>query len=364
MNILVLTTEAFGGHGGIAQYNRDLLTALCSHPRVSSATALVRLAPGALEPLPARLHFITEAAGSKRRFVRHAFKLASQQPFDLVICGHINLLPIAYAVQLAVRAPMALVVYGIEVWQAPRSPLLRALAAQLKSYISISHISSTRFAEWAGFRNPSAFILPNAINLGEYGPGPRSVELARKYNLAGKKVLLTLGRMDAAERYKGFDEILDVMPQLLQEEPRLVYVAAGDGTDRARLMEKAHALKLQDHVLFPGRIGLAEKADLYRAADAFAMPGRGEGFGFVFLEALACGIPVVASTLDGSREAVREGMLGAMVDPDNQAHLKDALLKAIRQGPGLVPQGLHYFEFPGFEQRTHAMVDALTQGAA
>lgn len=359
MKILVLTTEAFGGHGGIAQYNRDFLTALCSHPRVDGVTALVRLAPGQLEPLPKRLKFVTEGTGSKAAFIRHAFKLAANGHFDVVICGHINLLPIAYPVQLAVRAPMMLMVYGIEVWQPPRSPLLKALVAQTRAYLSISKITAERFTAWAGFINPKEFILPNAINLADYGTGPRDAALARKYGLDGKKVLLTLGRMDAAERYKGFDEILEVMPELLREIPELIYVAAGDGSDQERLKEKVKQLGLQNHVVFTGRVPGSEKSALYRSADAFAMPGRGEGFGFVFLEALACGIPVVASALDGSREAVRDGLLGETVNPDDRAQLRDALLRALRKGPGEVPAGLGYFEFPNFEQRTHAIVDAL-----
>ncbi|MEZ5855402.1 MAG: glycosyltransferase [Hyphomicrobiaceae bacterium] len=133
--------------------------------------------------------------------------------------------------------------------------------------------------------------------------------------VADRQVILTFGRMSADERYKGFDEVIEAMPRLIAQRPDLVYVAAGDGSDRARLEAKAQALGVGDHVKFTGRISESDKADLYRLADAYVMPSSGEGFGFVILEALACGLPVMASTADGTREAVRNGELGLLVDP-------------------------------------------------
>ena len=77
-------------------------------------------------------------------------------------------------------------------------------------------------------------------------------------------------------------------------------------------------------VTFTSVVPEAEKADHYRLADAFVMPGRGEGFGIVYLEAMACGIPVLGSRLDAGREALRQGELGILVDPDD----RDALGRA------------------------------------
>jgi glycosyltransferase involved in cell wall biosynthesis len=85
------------------------------------------------------------------------------------------------------------------------------------------------------------------------------------------------------------------------------------------------------------------------------MPGRGEGFGFVFLEAMACGVPVVGSKLDGSREALRDGELGLLVDPDDSDALADAVLTALQQ-PKAVPPGLEYFSFPRFAERLGEIV--------
>ena len=90
------------------------------------------------------------------------------------------------------------------------------------------------------------------------------------------------------------------------------------------------------------------------------MPSYGEGFGFVFLEALACGVPVIASKVDGSREAMRDGQLGQMVDPADAAELMNCILAVLKGPRGDVPAGLDYFSFSNFKQRLHRLVDAMT----
>ena len=116
--------------------------------------------------------------------------------------------------------------------------------------------------------------------------------------------------------------------------PDLVYLIAGDGDDRSRLESKTRALGLDSHVVFAGYITEEEKAAHYRLADAFVMPGHGEGFGIVYLEAMACGITVVASKADASREAVCNGELGIFVDPKNPEELRDGILNLLAQPRG------------------------------
>ena len=89
------------------------------------------------------------------------------------------------------------------------------------------------------------------------------------------------------------------------------------------------------------------------------MPGRGEGFGFVFLEAMACGIPVIASKVDGSREAVRDGKLGLVVDPENAEEIKAAILQALQYPKGQIPDGLDYFSFDNFQNRLHDIINTV-----
>src|SRR5262249_52354555 len=150
--------------------------------------------------------------------------------------------------------------------------------------------------------------------LSKFSTGPKPDNLVTHYGLSGYRVILTLARLAASERYKGIDEVLNLMPALVEEIPNLVYVIAGDGDDRPRLEAKVRKLGMNGRVVFTGYIPEEEKAAHFRLADAFVMPGRGEGFGIVYLEALACGIPVVASKLDAGREAVLDGQLGLIVN--------------------------------------------------
>jgi glycosyltransferase involved in cell wall biosynthesis len=169
---------------------------------------------------------------------------------------------------------------------------------------------------------------------------------------------MTFGRMAADERYKGFDEIIELLPRLRKTRPDLVYLAAGDGNDRPRLEAKAREVGVGDMVVFTGAVPEAEKADLYRLADAYVMPSSGEGFGFVVLEALACGIPVVASTADGTREAVCGGELGLLADPRVPDALEGAILEAL-QRPKAIPPGLEYFSVPNFRRRLSAAISKI-----
>ncbi|MGB8990652.1 MAG: glycosyltransferase [Desulfobaccales bacterium] len=187
------------------------------------------------------------------------------------------------------------------------------------------------------------------------------MELLDRYGLRGKTVLMTMGRLVSSEQYKGLDEILEVLPALLKSIAHVAYLIVGDGDDRPRLEAKAQALGLEDRVVFTGFIPEADKADHYRLADVFVMPGRGEGFGIVFLEAMACGIPVVGSRLDGSREALRDGTLGILVDPRRPDELLAGILAALKRPRGTIPEGLEYFSCENFARRCHHIVQEIVK---
>ena len=235
---------------------------------------------------------------------------------------------------------------------------MNSLLRRVAHVIAISEITRDKFSAWSGILRERISVLPNAIELGRYGMGFRNPALVQRYGLEGKRVLLTLGRLSATERYKGFDEVLEMLPELLRSHRDLAYLIVGDGDDRDRLQRKAQMLGVADRVVFAGYIAESEKADHYRLADAYVMPGRGEGFGFVFLEAMACGVPVVASRLDGSREAVRYGELGILVDPDNREELRAGIVAALAQ-PKHIPPGIDYFAYPNFQTRLRAIVNNI-----
>jgi phosphatidylinositol alpha-1,6-mannosyltransferase len=290
-----------------------------------------------------------------------ARELVQLKTFDTVFCGHINLLAPALAAGLRFRVPVFLLVYGIDVWTRPNYFAPHG-CAHIDGFVSISRITADRFHSWAPLAGKREWIIPNAIELDRFAPGSKPPALLDRYGLHGRTVLVTLGRLVSAERMKGIDEVLDVMPTLLATRPNLTYLVVGGGSDKARLEKKAQTLGISKHVVFTGEIAEAEKADHYRLADAYVMPSQGEGFGFVFLEALASGIPVVASMIDGGREAVRQGELGSLVDPRNPVDIIRGIEEALARPTGVVPEGLNYFAFPNFTSRVHAFVDDVIGG--
>ena len=133
----------------------------------------------------------------------------------------------------------------------------------------------------------------------------------------------------------------------------------GDGVDRFRLERKAASLGVSGYVIFTGMIKEEEKADHYRLAAGFAMPSHGEGFGIVLLEAMACGVPVLASKVDGSSEALMHGNLGILVDPANLGEVKAGLMRLLETPAGTVPRNLEFFSFSNYIYRLHTILDGL-----
>jgi phosphatidylinositol alpha-1,6-mannosyltransferase len=337
LRVVMLLTDGFGGVGGIAKFNRDFLQALDGCAVVERVHALPRLIPHPIDMdvIPEAIVYDRRAAGGKVAFMmRVATLLYHTGPVDLLVCGHLNLLPAAWLLSRIRGARLALIIHGIEAWQQPsRKPLTRLLARTLDAFISVSRHSAERFVSWSKVPMERAFILPNCVDLSRFRPQRRDSALVGRYGLGSSRVILTVGRMASQERYKGFDEVLDVLPSLLSQFPNLKYLLIGDGPDRPRLEAKVAALGLSGSVIFTGYISESDKVAHYNLADAYVMPSMGEGFGIVLIEAAACGVPVIGSRMDGSCEALLSGRLGRLVDPQNRNELVHALMEVLDHRP-------------------------------
>lgn len=351
MKILALMPDAYRGFGGIAQYNRDLFDALVSSGRVERIVSITRHFPdpnSGLAPPPAILEqrFLP---GNAARYIMAALRLVVSFRPDLILCGHINLLPVAALIKKLTGKPLVLEAYGIEAWT--RQPGLRSWGTrQVDQVIAISRFTREQLMRWSGIETHRIRVVPNAVHLKHYSSGAKPDYLVQRYGVEGKLVLLTVGRLPGHERYKGQDRIIALIPKLTTRFPDLVYMIVGDGSDRVRLEGVVSALGVEDHVIFTGRISEAEKIDHYNLADAFAMPSTSEGFGFVFLEAAACGLPVLGGTVDGSRDALVDGRLGVMVDPESPDGLLEGLETILTQEKR-VPRCLSPFDFPRFARQ-------------
>lgn len=357
MRILVLLHDAFGGRGGIAKFNRDLLSAFANHPDVSEVVALPRVVVDPVGFLPPKLDFRVAASRGKAAYALAMAKvLARPRWFDLVVCGHLYLLPLLMPLELRRRAPLGLIMHGVDAWEPCGGAETRRQLDRIDWFLSVSDHTKERFCAWSGVPTAKGLVIPNAVDIGAFTPGPKRTDLLARYKINGKSVLMGLARLDSRERYKGFDEVMEAMPAMLKSRPDLVYMICGDGTDRPRLEQKARDLGIADKVIFTGYLPEAEKVEHLRLADCFLLAGWGEGFGIVLIEAMACGIPAIASNLDASAEAVGNGRFGIVVNPKDQADLIRGIETALKRGRGTAPDGLETFSQEAFERRIHSMI--------
>jgi phosphatidylinositol alpha-1,6-mannosyltransferase len=361
VKILVTATDAFGGHGGIALYTRNLLRALSTHHRRPQVFAFPRVMPLAPESIPENLTWDVSALGGKGRYVAAVSRAAvARGPFDLVLCTHLHLLPVAYSVACLHRAPLVLFVYGIEVSHPTSNMLTNHLASRIDAVVSIRRHTTKNLFSWANRNRARTYLLENAIDLSRYGMGAKDPALLERFGLKGKRVILTLGRM--AEPYVGVDETLRALPSVATELPDVVYLIAGDGPDLPRLRERVRSIGMEDRVVFAGFVPDGRKADYYRLADAYAMPGSGKNFDryplrFVFLEAMACGVPVVGARPEDPEEREADGaLLSHQVDPFNVDEIARGIIGALSLSK-TIPPGLRRFEFASFEGRLHKIID-------
>lgn len=330
LRVVMLLTDGFGSVGGIAKFNRDFLQALDACAMVERVHAQPRLIPGPIEEIiPEAVVYDRRAADGKTAFMRRLGARVAGGDVDLLICGHLHLLPAAWLLARLRGARLALIIHGIEAWDPPPKVLTNPLARNVDTVVSVSRHSAERFTRWSKVPMDRVFILPNCVDLNRFQPRDRDSMLVERYGLQSNKVIMTMGRLASQERYKGFDEVIEILPELLKRLPTIKYLIVGDGPDRPRLESKARALRLSNKIVFTGYIRESEKEAHYNLADAFVMPSMGEGFGIVLIEAAACGVPVVGSRVDGSREALLDGRLGQLVNPRNPNELLEAIVHTI-----------------------------------
>jgi len=127
------------------------------------------------------------------------------------------------------------------------------------------------------------------------------------------RVILTVGRWLAAERYKGMDTLIKALPRLLLRWPEVQLAMVGEGDDKEWLVDIARHSGVQKHVHFLSGLTYGQLSACYAASEIFALPSRGEGFGFVYLEAMARGKPVIGGAHGGAPEVIRDGVTGYLV---------------------------------------------------
>ncbi|MBV8525859.1 MAG: glycosyltransferase family 4 protein [Acetobacteraceae bacterium] len=334
--VLALVTEAFGGRGGIAQYNRDFLRVLAEKSTVSAITVRPRNAPD--QPVtPAK---VTQAPPRTSRLAYSigAVLTALRRPIDIVFCGHLYMAPLAWLVARLKGAKLVVQMHGVEAWSRP-SHLRRAAVEAADVVLCVSRYTRSSVAGWLAIAPERLVVVPDTVGTA-FSPGHSSA-LRATLGIGDKKVLLTVARMDSRERGKGHDRVIEAIPQLVAVGYEVVYLIVGEGDDRAHLEGLAHNQGVGDRVRFLGAISPRDLPEFYRIADLFVMPSTQEGFGIAFLEAMACGTPALGLDVAGARDALADGELGTVVShEDDLAAVVSGLLAEPKPDPVALSQAV------------------------
>jgi phosphatidylinositol alpha-1,6-mannosyltransferase len=206
----------------------------------------------------------------------------------------------------------------------------RGSLAATDGIVAVSRFTRDTLIGAMGVPREKIELISNGVDLHRFTPRPKRADLLARYGLTGRTVLLTVGRL--YER-KGMDKVIASLPAVHAQRPDIAYLVVGDGPYRATLEAMAAASGVHDRVVFAGAVADHELVDHYALADVFIMANREmpdgdtEGFGLVFLEANACGIPVIAGMSGGSTDAVTNELNGLTVDGSDTAQIAATILR-------------------------------------
>lgn len=281
-----------------------------------------------------------------------------QRP-NLVIASHLNFTVAAYCLKCLVGIPYWTVAYGIEAWDI-QSAAVKTSLHHADRILAISSYTRDRLLKEQNLDPNKVSLLPCQFEPSRFQPAPKPSYLLEQYGLKPKQpVILTVARLAEVERYKGYDQLLKALPNIRQIIPDVHYVIVGKGNDKSRIEQMIAQLGLQNCVTLAGFVPDEQLCDYYNLCDVFAMPSKREGFGIVYLEALACGKPVLGGNQDGAIDPLCHGELGALINPDDIKAIAQTVIQILQrkypnpliyQPQALRNQVINKFGFERFQQ--------------
>jgi phosphatidylinositol alpha-1,6-mannosyltransferase len=328
MSSLLVTNDFPPKHGGIQSYLYELWRRLPP----DDTTVYTTPYPGAAE-WDARHAFRVERSREKvllptPGMVRRIDALARDVRADVIFLD--PMVPIGLIGPHLTAAPYVVIAHGSEITGYARTPGTHALARRVLGGAAAVVAAGTypaRAASRAVGHPLTGVVIPPGVDGERFTPldADARAETRRRFGLDPARPLV-LGVSRLVPR-KGFDVVIDAISGLVGVQLAI----AGVGRDRRRLEKRAGS-----QVRFLGRVSDADLPALYASADVFAMCCRdrwngleAEGFGIVFLEAAACGVPAVAGRSGGAHEAVADDETGFVVDPRDVASVREAIARLV-----------------------------------
>jgi glycosyltransferase involved in cell wall biosynthesis len=271
------------------------------------------------------------------------FMALGSLPTLLKLRKHFNIIdahfayPDGYAATLLghwLKVPVTITLRGTE---APLSKLLGRKQRMLTALTNARRIFSVseslkQLVVSLGAESDKIRVIGNGIALDKFYPLDKSSARAELHIAEEAKVLISVGAL--VDR-KGFHRVIALLPALLQQYPKLLYLIVGgdspEGNIKSRLQEQVKTLKLEDHVRFLGAYPSEQLKQPLSAADVFVLATANEGWANVFLEAMACGLPVITTDVGGNKEVVNSPELGMVVPFGDSEALLSALILALEK---------------------------------
>ncbi|WP_414576493.1 glycosyltransferase [Anabaena sp. CCY 9402-a] len=367
VNHVFVFLEIFALEGGIQSYVKDIFRAYSGLGAGYQADVfLLRDSPNCSNPFECdhlKFHYFKNQSPQIGRITMAGalLKYLLQKRPQRVFCGHIKLAALIQTLCQPLGIPYTILTYGKEVWEALPKRERRALAAANDIW-TISRYSRDQACAANGIDPHKVKMLPCAIDGDRFTPGAKLPELVTKYGLTDAKVIMTVARLWSGDIYKGVDVTIRALPKILQVFPEVKYLVIGRGDDQPRLAQLAQDLGVSDRVIFAGFVPTEELIAHYRLADAYIMPSQ-EGFGIVYLEAMACGIPVLSGDNDGSADPLQDGKVGWQVPHRNPEAVAAACIEILQgedqrcDGQWLREQAIANFGQAALQQQLLSLLD-------
>ena len=229
--------------------------------------------------------------------------------------------------------------HGHEVWWSklwPFSLVMKTMAGQIDALGYLGEFTKRAMMKAVGDSTEMVRIAPG-ISIDHFTPGPKSADLAKELGVENKELVLCVGRL---VHRKGQDRLIEAMPRVLKSIPNAALLIVGEGPRRDVLEKLVAKHNLEGTVRIVGRLSYDKLPEVIRLGDVFAMPSRSrffglevEGLGIVYLEASACGVPILAGASGGAPDAVLEGETGLVVDGKNTDAIADSIIKLLNDAP-------------------------------
>ena len=221
--------------------------------------------------------------------------------------------------------------HGHEVWWA-KLPIFRSAIAKIARDVdSLTYLGEfTKNAMLPVIADASKLVkIAPGIDVNHFSPSAIDKNLVEKYRLENRRVIVSVGRL---VHRKGQDKLIEAMPAILKRYPDTVLLLVGQGPIKSMLDKLIRHHSLENNVIFTGRIQFKDLPKYIQLGEIFAMPSRDrffglevEGLGIVYLEASACGVPVIVGRSGGAPDAVVENETGLIVDGTKPSEIADAV---------------------------------------